>query len=173
MAALDGAAWMAAHASTKEGFKTWLKALADNAQIPLADFVGCSSICRELPQDFDRGHHYCHRCPGCPAVSGQVLSDFVMTPGASAFADRLNVVLSSDRVDLNGKRQGGFEREAVGDGRGGRRAASDWGAKAADAVPMGLSPLAVVFAVLHARGACVRLSRCGAATAFVANEWFK
>ena len=40
MAALDGAAWMAAHASTKEGFKTWLKDLADNAQIPVADFVG-------------------------------------------------------------------------------------------------------------------------------------
>ena len=40
MAALDGAAWMAAHASTKEGFKTWLEDLADNAQIPVADFVG-------------------------------------------------------------------------------------------------------------------------------------
>ena len=40
MAALDGAAWMAAHASTKEGFKTWLKDLADDAQIPVADFVG-------------------------------------------------------------------------------------------------------------------------------------
>ena len=40
MAALDGAAWMAAHASTKKGFKTWLKDLADNAQIPVADFVG-------------------------------------------------------------------------------------------------------------------------------------
>ena len=73
------------------------------------------------------------------------------------------------------RRRGGRGDAAavLGDGRGGRRAASDWGAKAADAVPMGLSPLAVVFAVLHARGACVRLSRCGAATAFVANEWFK
>ena len=31
---------MAAHASTKEGFKTWLKDLADNAQIAVADFEG-------------------------------------------------------------------------------------------------------------------------------------
>ena len=44
MAALDGAAWMAAHARTKEGFKTWLKDLADDAQIPVADFVGYLAV---------------------------------------------------------------------------------------------------------------------------------
>ena len=92
MAALDGAAWMAAHASTKEGVKTWLKGLADNAQIPVADFVGdlavelkSSSLLSEaeygkVPTSLQKGrlynrladplafshasivHHFAHRC---------------------------------------------------------------------------------------------------------------